>query len=299
MSTLPLVTVIIPVRDGVAGLALCLAALARQTYPAELFEVIVVDNGSTEDLRPALPVDPRFTMIREDRPGSYVARNAGIARSRGAVLAFTDGDCIPAPTWIERGVEELVAEPRPDAVGGRVRMTFSAGRPANGPQHYEDVLGFPQRRYIEKLSFSATANLLAWREAFDRVGLFDPDLRSGGDLNWGRRLAAGGGTMHYAHDAVVDHPSRDTWGELGRKTVRVAQGLADQRSEDERATRRVLHDVGHEARTAASIWWRVWRLPRPTGLRGKLQFAAATSYVRLLRARVRVEDLRRARTRTR
>ncbi|MGV8968714.1 MAG: glycosyltransferase [Cellulomonas sp.] len=299
MSTLPMVTVIIPVRDGAAGLALCLAALARQTYPAELFEVVVVDNGSTEDLRPALPVDPRFTMIREDRPGSYVARNAGIARSRGTVLAFTDGDCVPEPTWVEHGVEALVTEPRPDAVGGRVRMTFPAGRPTNGPQQYEDVLGFPQQRYIEVLSFSATANLLAWREAFDRVGLFDPDLRSGGDLNWGNRLAAGGGTMRYAHDAVVEHPARDSWGELGRKTVRVAHGLADQRSDDERTTRRVLQDVAHEARTAGSIWWRVWRLPKPRGARGKLQFAAATSYVRMLRARLRLEDHLRGRNRTR
>ena len=292
---LPTVSVIIPVRDGAAGLALCLAALTRQTYPRELIEVVVVDNASTEDLAPALPPDPRFAMIHEGALGSYVARNAGIARSTGAILAFTDGDCIPEPGWISAGVEALRADPRPDAVGGRIHLTFPAGRPTNGPQHYEDVFGFPQRRYIEKLSFSATANLLAWRETFDRVGLFDADLRSGGDVNWGRRLVAGGGTLRYRADAVVGHPARATWGELRRKTIRVAQGLADQRTDSDRAARRVRHDVVHEVRTATSIWWRVWSLPRPTGARAKVQFAATTSHVRLLRARLRLQDSNRAR----
>ncbi|WP_165372919.1 glycosyltransferase [Pengzhenrongella frigida] len=287
---LPTVTVIIPVRDGAAGLALCLAALARQTYPRELLEVIVVDNGSIEDLSLALPADQRFTMIREDRPGSYAARNAGLARATGAVLAFTDGDCVPVRDWISAGVEQLSAEPRPDAIGGAINVTFPRGRPSNGPQHFEDVQGFPQRRYVEELNFSATANLMVWREAFNRVGLFDAGLRSGGDLNWGRRLVAGGGSLRYCEGAVVDHPARETWGELGRKTIRVAQGLADQRAEHDRTAPRVVRDVVHEVRTAVSIWWRVWQQPRPEGARAKAQFAAATSYVRLLRARLRIQD---------
>lgn len=295
MTDLPTVTVIIPVRDGAPGLALCLAALARQTYPRELLDVVVVDNGSTEDLTVALPTDPRFTLIREVRPGSYAARNAGVARATGDVLAFTDGDCVPVPDWIAAGVEALTAEPRPAAIGGAINVTFPGGRPRNGPQHFEDVQGFPQRRYVEELSFSATANLMVWRDAFDRVGLFDAGLRSGGDLNWGRRLVSGGGVLRYCGAAAVDHPARETWGELGRKSVRVAQGLADQRADSDRATSRVLRDVVHEVRTAVSIWWRVWRLPRPHGARAKVQFAAATSYVRLLRARLRLQDSRRAR----
>ena len=295
MTTLPTVSVIIPVRDGAAGLTLCLAAIARQSYPRDLLDVVVVDNGSREDLSRALPADPRFALIREERPGSYAARNAGLAHATGEVLAFTDGDCIPDQEWIERGVEALSAEPRPDAIGGRIHLTFPAGRPANGPQHFEDVLGFPQQRYVEELSFSATANLMVWRDASDRVGPFDPTLRSGGDLDWGRRLVAGGGVLRYADAAVVDHPARDTWGELGRKTVRVAQGISDQRSDDDLATGRIVRDVAHELRTAVSIWWRVWRQPRPTGTRAKVEFAAATSYVRFLRARLRAGDLRRRR----
>jgi len=290
----PLVSVIIPVRDGAAGLALCLAALAKQSYPRELLEVLVVDNASTEDVARALPQDPRFTILRENRPGSYVARNTGAAHATGTVLAFTDGDCVPDPGWISRGVAALSTEPRPDAVGGRIRLTFRAGRPLNGPQHFEDVTGFPQRRYVEELSFAATANLLVWRAAFERVGPFDPSLRSGGDLSWGRRLTASGGRLGYSDDAVVDHPARDTWAELGRKTIRVAQGIADQRSDDDRASAHVVRDVVHDLRTAVSVWWRVWRQPRPTGVRSKVAFAAAVSYVRLLRVVLRVQDHRRA-----
>ena len=290
----PRVSVIIPVYNGAAGLALCLAALAKQSYPRDLMEVVVVDNASTEDVSRALPQDPRFALICEDRPGSYAARNAGVARATGTVLAFTDGDCVPDTEWITQGVAALCTEPRPDAVGGRIRLTFPAGRPLNGPLLYEDVTGFPQRRYVEELSFAATANLFVWADAFERVGPFDPCLRSGGDLNWGRRLTARGGRLVYSADAVVDHPARDTWAELARKTTRVAQGIADQRSDEDRATVRMLRDVAHDLRTATSVWWRVWRQPTPTGAWPKVELAAATSYVRLLRVGLRVRDHRRA-----
>ncbi|MEM8761253.1 MAG: glycosyltransferase family A protein, partial [Pseudomonadota bacterium] len=103
MSAPPGISVIIPVFNDAGGLARCLDALARQTDAAP-FEVIVVDNGSDPPLDPAtLPALPSLRLIRETAPGSYAARNAGIAAARAAILAFTDADCRPRPDWLAAG----------------------------------------------------------------------------------------------------------------------------------------------------------------------------------------------------
>ncbi|MFG1942333.1 glycosyltransferase [Nonomuraea sp. NPDC048826] len=89
------VSVIIPAYGGQDKLDLVLAGLARQTYPADLTEVIVVDNGSTPPLR--LPADcpPHTRMIRCEAPGRGNARNAGLAEARGDVIHWLDSDVVP------------------------------------------------------------------------------------------------------------------------------------------------------------------------------------------------------------
>ena len=76
-------------------------------YPADRFDVVVVDNASTEDVAAAVPADERFTLLVEPRRGSYAARNTGLGVARGEVLAFTDADCRPDPDWLTEAVAEL------------------------------------------------------------------------------------------------------------------------------------------------------------------------------------------------
>lgn len=102
------VTVIIPVYNNAEMLALCLEAIRAQTFPAERFEVIVVDNASTDNCRSVVDAHG-FIYLLETKPGSYAARNAGIRLAKGEILAFTDSDCRPASGWLELGTERLKA----------------------------------------------------------------------------------------------------------------------------------------------------------------------------------------------
>lgn len=294
MSTQPTVSVVVPVYNDTAALQRCLTALAQQDYPAELVQVLVVDNASTDDPSGVVPPDPRFELLHEGRRGSYAARNTGVHAATGEVLAFTDSDCVPRPDWLRLGVEALHSQPRPDAIGGAIALFFPHGTsPRTGPDHFELLNEFQQRKYIEEWSFAATANVLVTREVFDRVGMFDPDLQSGGDTDWGTRLVAGGGRLVYAPEVVVGHPARSSWRELGRKSVRVATGIADRTEHLGRGA--LAHRAYREARGGLSIWVHVWRgsRPAPTAALGRVRYAAAFSYVRALRVGVHLRRLAR------
>ena len=284
--TPPRVSVVVPVYNDVARLRLCLEALARQSYPADRYDVLVVDNASTEDVTAAVPADARFRLLREERPGSYAARNTGLAATDAEVVAFTDSDCLPMDDWLEAGVGALTADTTVDAVGGRIELTFRSGRPVSPAEHFEAVGGFPQERYVREMSFAATANLFVRRAALDRVGSFDERLRSGGDVDFGKRLTGAGGRLVYDAAPVVQHPARHTWAQLRAKTVRVSRGVSDRTGSGDRA--RTVRRAGRDLRSAATVWLRVWLMPQPDQAVGKLAYAAAFSYVRLLRVRTYV-----------
>lgn len=281
------VTVIVPVYNDAERLRTCLQLIAEQDYEY-LTAVIVVDNASSVDLRPALPpADPRFTLIREERKGSYAARNAAIPLVDTAYVAFTDADCRPRSTWLSAAIRRLRAPDKPDAVGGRIHLVFRDGDDAvTGPELYEAEHEFDQRQFVEALGFAATANLVVPAGTLAAVGPFNADLQSGGDDEWGHRLREAGGRMVYADDAIVDHPARSSWSELTTKSVRVAEGMAalsegQSRSE---AGRYLLR----EARLGTATWLSVWRRDWPAEAGSKARYAAALSWVSFLRCFVRI-----------
>lgn len=216
----PTVTVVVPVKNDEARLRGCLEALGQQSYPADLVEILVVDNGSEPPVAEGLG-PPGTKLLREGRSGSYAARNRALAVARGEVVAFTDADCRPRADWLRAGVDVLLRE-EADYVVGRIEVVAASSRPTL-MERYERAEAFPQERYA-KHGFGATANLLVRRRAFDIVGVFDPALRSGGDREWGRKAAEAGLLSVYAASAVVQHPARRTVGELIEKLDRVIRG---------------------------------------------------------------------------
>jgi glycosyltransferase involved in cell wall biosynthesis len=219
----PFVSVIVPVRDDGPRLALCLEALRRQDYPRECFELIVVDNGSA-DSSPDVARALADRVEHEGRPGSYAARNRGLAVAQGQLIAFTDSDCIPEPDWLRRGVERLQRHPEISIVGGRIVLFARDPARPTAAELYELSLAFPQEMYVVERHFAATANLLTRRHVVDEIGPFDHTLLSGGDQEWGRRAHRAGHTLAYAPEVLVRHPARRTFRELSAKARRTKGG---------------------------------------------------------------------------
>ncbi len=212
----PLVSVVIPHFNDLANLRTCYRHLMKQSWPADRVELIVADNNSSCGLGAVREAVPNAVVVPAPVQGAGAARNAGIAASRGEVLALIDSDCVPETAWIAEGVKGLE---RFDFVGGRVLTTaLSPDRP-NSVESYEKVFNFNFRRYIEKVGFTGTGNMFVRREVFDKVGGFRLGISE--DMEWSFRARAMGFRLGYAESAIVSHPARRNWQDLRRRWVRI------------------------------------------------------------------------------
>lgn len=218
-GTLPFVSVIVPTYRDWDRLELCLDALAKQRYPSDAFEIIVVNNDP-KDLAPTFPVARNVRFAEELRPGSYAARNKGLQLARGEILAFTDADCIPAEDWLENAVRLLMQGAQ--RLAGRIELFYRSSSRLSPAEMHEREFAFGQQFYVAHFGASATANMITWRKSFEVVGPFNSELLSGGDLEWGRRAHKAGIPIVYAPSVVVRHPARYTVGQLLAKRKRVA-----------------------------------------------------------------------------
>jgi glycosyltransferase involved in cell wall biosynthesis len=281
----PLVSVIIPVYNDAARLRRCLLALAEQTYPR--YEVIVVDNGSADDVAAAVAGLPFVRLCAEARPGSYAARNAGLAQARGDLLAFTDSDCVPEPGWIAAGVARLQAAPGCGLVAGSIAL-FCAGPRPTPVELYECLTAFPQQEYVERDHYGATANLFTTRAVMERVGPFAAALTSGGDREWGQRVHAAGLPLIYADEVRVGHPARRSFGELARKIARVTNGIERLRARQPGSFRPFARAVVKDLLPPAAKLGRIWRDRRLGGAATRAQVAGVLLGLRYARAWARV-----------
>ncbi len=220
----PFVSVIIPIYGDAGVLDTCLDCLARQTYPRARFEIIVVDNGCPEIAR-SLARHPTVVLVRESRPGSYAARNAGLLVARGEIIAFTDADCLPFPDWIERGVERLGRSDATGIVAGPIELV--SPRPDNvSPTAYlySALLSLNPDGFKNCGGYGATANLMVRRAIIDTVGPFNPKFLSGGDMEWGRRAKSKGFLTVGTPDVSVGHHARPTVRAILARELRLAGG---------------------------------------------------------------------------
>lgn len=227
----PSVSVIVPVYNDPAGLRATVDSLLAQSYPAAAYEVVVVDNGSDDGTlavaRAVAAAHPSIVRVERetDVQGSYAARNAGVRASDGEVLAFVDADVTVDADWLGAGVAAM-RERDADYLGCRVDVRTPERTLAG---LYDAHTGFPVERYVAEYGFAPTCALFVARDVFGDVGLFDADLVSGGDVEFGHRVAAAGYDLHYAEGVRAEHPARTSLRSLLGKHVRVGRGISQRR----------------------------------------------------------------------
>jgi cellulose synthase/poly-beta-1,6-N-acetylglucosamine synthase-like glycosyltransferase len=223
VTELPRVTIIVPAYNEATRIRACLASLRAQDYPADKLEIIVVDNGSTDDTFDILRATPGIRALRETTPGSYAARNLALESATGEVVCFTDADCSADPAWVRHAVGYLGPEDV-GIVAGHVELDFGHRLRLTAAELFERCFSFKQAENARR-SVCVTANWTSRRSLIRKFGGFDASVKSGGDHRLAAQIAAAGLRVVYARDAIVRHPARTDFQELTRKRRRVIGGV--------------------------------------------------------------------------
>lgn len=194
-------SIIVPVFNTSAHLERCLEALRAVEYPSSQFEILVVDNNSTDRCPEILACAPDIRVFRESKQGSYAARNRAVREARGELLAFTDSDCMPLPDWL-RAMEASFRDPRCHIVLGP-RLSESRGRLVRLIAEYETKkCERICRSNAPELYRGFTNNMGVRRSAYDRFGPF-MEIPRGADTIFTRTVAHGLGCEAVCFDKTL------------------------------------------------------------------------------------------------
>ncbi|WP_158277545.1 glycosyltransferase [Opitutus sp. ER46] len=212
-------TVAIPTYNRADFLRQTLAGIAAQQFPRDHFEVLVIDNNSTDHTRAVVAefagAQPAPRYIQETRQGLDYARNRAISEARGEIIVFGDDDILVRPDWLAQMAAPLLADGplrRIGAVGGEVIPVFPHGLP-DWVKEWHAPLGFrsdagplPPRHCPmgANLAFPAWvfAELGPFHTALDRAA---GNYFSGGDSEMVRRVRAAGYEVWFTPAAAVQH----------------------------------------------------------------------------------------------
>lgn len=256
------ISAIIPVRNGERSLDPLLQSLASQTLAPDRFEVIVVDNDSsdrTADVAAAYGA----RVVREPVANRSRARNTGAKAASSRLYAFTDADCVAHPSWLEELLANAHLAP---LVAGDVRLT--TGRSPNRIERFEALWRFGQEQWVQQ-GWAATANLLVHADAFEAIGGFDATWRHiGEDVDLCLRARDKGFGLAYCATAIVDHAGEDKLAPLLKRCFRHGYSVNQafyRLGVGYRAWRhpvpaltgdRALRDIGHQPESFPEQEWR-------------------------------------------
>ena len=283
----PAVSVVIATFERADRLERLLSGLRSQTVARESFEVVVVDDGSTDRTPEVIEEESRrgelpLRAIRRDpNSGRAAARESGWREARGDVVAFIDDDCVPAPDWLEAGVAASRATPG----------TIVQGRTEPDPAE-PGRLG-PFSRTISVTGFDPalqTCNIFYPRELLERVGGFDVAafgrVHGGEDSDLAWRAIEAGAEAVYTERPLVRHAVHDL-GPVGKLRLCAEWSLLAY----------ARHDGLRRAQFSGGVFWKpshLWLARAAAGLAlprrmWPLRAVLALKYARYLYARGKVE----------
>ena len=221
MKNQPYISVILPAFNEEKKIAATLEALERQTYPADRYEIILVDNGSSDQTKEIAAQFDKVRVIDElSAQGPDPCRNTGIQQAKGDVVAFLDADCRAKGNWLEEGIQ-ILDEQNADLAGGQVIFELSDNPTA--AEYYEISNLVTNKETIAKRGVTGGGNLFVRRKVFEAGVTFPRDLPSSGDTYFTAHASRAGFKIVYAPGAVVHHPTHNPKGLL-RKAMRTGSG---------------------------------------------------------------------------
>ncbi|MBP6820585.1 MAG: glycosyltransferase [Acidobacteria bacterium] len=278
-------SVIVCTRNRARSLAAMLERFAGQNFAGNYdYELIVVDNCSNAEFGETIAgfvlrhpfFAGRLFVLREDQPGLSRARNRGLKKASGEIIAFTDDDVLVAENWLDE-IHSEFANPNLFMLGGRVLLARDT---------LQDVAIYTPSERLETAfpsggSLGMGANMAFRREVFDRVGMFDVRLGAGTffaggeDIELFYRALKAGYKFVYAPNVLVHH---DHDRETPEQACRLIYGYGKAN-----AAYIIKHVLRGDLYAMRMLYWLIRTLPR----RWREQDADAVNTIPRQRAQVR------------
>ena len=190
------VSIVAPFYNEERHIEGAIRALLAFDYPEDRYEILMVDNNSTDGSAEIVKRYPRVRLCSEPRQGDFAARNRGIAESTGEIIAFTDCDTAPHADWIH-AIRKEMENPRTKIVVGALRFS-ERSRPLQLMADYESA----KNEYIfgsdvPEIYYGYTCNLAVRRSVFDELGPY-PEVFRNSDVVMVRKVVDA-----FSCDAVV------------------------------------------------------------------------------------------------
>ncbi|MFC5864989.1 glycosyltransferase [Acidicapsa dinghuensis] len=213
-------SVIIPTFNGASRISHCIDALLHQST-TNSFEILIVDDGSTDDTAGVVQQFPRVRLLRQQNAGPATARNLGAREAKGEIVLFTDDDCVPVSDWIE----SMIAPFRDPKVVGAKGIYRSKQRElaARFVQiEYEDR--YRLMAMLPSIDFIDTYSAAFRRDNFLAMNGYDTSfpVACAEDIELSYRMSARGWVMLFAPDAIVYHTHPNSFGKYLKKKYKFA-----------------------------------------------------------------------------
>ena len=225
MTNLPFFSVVVPTYNSLETLQQTIEGLLGQNYPSDRYEIIIIDDGSTDgttDYLEQMGRQGRLFFQPQTHKGPGGARNHGARLGHGEILAFIDSDCLPASNWLTALAKGYEAPQSPDAVGCPIEIT-----PFDHWLYHFYLCQKKRHRnnHLPTPLFLDTANASFRRSAFLAVGGFDERFPFAfEDIDLGYRLRLAGYCLQTTLEAVVWHYEPDSLFRMMHKSFQYGQG---------------------------------------------------------------------------
>jgi len=209
MESQHFISIIVPAYNCEHTIESCINALLQQDYPKDQYEIIIVDNNSKDNSAKLIKKYPVTYLMQDQIQTSYASRNCGLEKAKGDIIAFTDSDCTPMKSWLNKAIKGF-SEDHIGCVAGEIQ--------ANASKNYIEEFIASKNTLAQSITmnspflpFPQTANAFYRRDVFDQIGLFEEKWATGGDgeLAWRMQLNTKY-KIKYIPESLVLHSHRST-----------------------------------------------------------------------------------------
>jgi glycosyltransferase involved in cell wall biosynthesis len=189
------ISIVVPFYNEERYIEECIKSLLAQDYATDRYEIIMVDNNSTDRSAEIVKRYPRVKLLSEERPGDFAARNRGVKEASGQIIAFTDSDTAPFSDWLQ-SIEATFKDPEVLVIIGNLQYSPNSSLlsmlTAYESERMDYVFSSPNR----EIYYGYTCNMVVRKALFDKLGPYPQVYRNSDTVFVQRVLDA------YSCDAV-------------------------------------------------------------------------------------------------